>query len=133
VIIDTNVVASAMAFPKSIPRRAFDKAIEDGQILVSLPVLAEWHEVLGRQKWDKYIPRSKRMRFLLELLRVADWVEVTDTIAACRDPKDDRFLELAISGRADVIVSGDQDLLVLHPFRNVPILTPAAFLNETTP
>ena len=55
-------------------------------------------------------------------------VNITEHIAACRDPKDDKFLELAVSGRADLIVSGDQDMLALNPFRGIPIVTPAAFV-----
>ena len=46
----------------------------------------------------------------------------------CRDPDDDKFLELAVSGNADYLVSGDDDLLALHPFREIPILRPAEFL-----
>jgi predicted nucleic acid-binding protein len=49
-------------------------------------------------------------------------------VRACRDPKDDKFLELAVSGAACCVVTGDQDLLALHPFRSVSILTPAQFL-----
>ena len=55
-------------------------------------------------------------------------VNITEHIAACRDPKDDKFLELAVSGRADLIVSGDQDMLALNPFRGISIVTPAAFV-----
>ncbi len=57
---------------------------------------------------------------------------ITETITACRDPKDDKFLELAVSGQADLIISSDNDLLVLHPFRGISILKPAAFLDTVT-
>jgi uncharacterized protein len=46
-------------------------------------------------------------------------------------PHDDKFLELAVNGRADLIISGDADLLALNPFRDIPILTPAAFMQRT--
>lgn len=62
------------------------------------------------------------------LLLTAELVGITERIAVCRDPTDDKFLELAINGAADVIVSGDADLLVLHPFRGIPILSPAGFI-----
>jgi putative PIN family toxin of toxin-antitoxin system len=65
-----------------------------------------------------------------ELLAVAELVTISERIVACRDPKDDKFLELAVCGRADVIVSGDHDLLALHPFRYIPIVTPAAFIRD---
>jgi predicted nucleic acid-binding protein len=58
----------------------------------------------------------------------AEAVTITERIAACRDVTDDKFLELAVSGKADMIVSGDADLLVLNPFRGIPIVTPAAFV-----
>ena len=58
----------------------------------------------------------------------AELVTITDRIAACSDPTDDKFLELAVNGHADLIVSGDGDLLALNPFRDIPIVTPAAFV-----
>ncbi len=58
----------------------------------------------------------------------AELVTITERIAACRDPTDDKFLELAVNGYADLIVSGDGDLLALNPFRDIPIVTPAVFV-----
>jgi predicted nucleic acid-binding protein len=55
-------------------------------------------------------------------------VTITQRVIACRDATDDKFLELAVNGHADVIVSGDADLLVLNPFRGIPIVAPAAFV-----
>jgi predicted nucleic acid-binding protein len=66
--------------------------------------------------------------WLKQLLRAAELVTITDRIAACRDPTDDKFLELAVNGHADLIASGDGDLLALNPFRQIPIVTPAAFV-----
>jgi putative PIN family toxin of toxin-antitoxin system len=63
----------------------------------------------------------------LVLLR-GEAVMVTEQIVACRDPKDDKFLEVAATGKADVVVSGDEDLLTLHPFAGIPIVVPSAFL-----
>jgi putative PIN family toxin of toxin-antitoxin system len=60
----------------------------------------------------------------------AELVTITERIAVCRDPTDDRFLELAINGRAAVLVTGDLDLLVLSPFRGLPIITPRVFIQE---
>lgn len=67
------------------------------------------------------------------LFAAAELVTITERVAACRDPKDDKFLELALNGKADVIVSGDADLLVLDTFRAIPILPPAAFLRGAAP
>jgi predicted nucleic acid-binding protein len=68
---------------------------------------------------------------LAKMLASAELVAITERITACRDPHDDKFLELAVNGRADLIVSGDADLLALNPFRDIPILTPAAFMQCT--
>ena len=62
------------------------------------------------------------------LLVRGEGVTPAERVTACRDPKDDKFLEIAVAGEADVIVSGDQDLLVLHPFAGIPIVPPNAFL-----
>jgi uncharacterized protein len=67
------------------------------------------------------------------LLATAELVTIAERIVACRDPQDDKFLELAVSGRADLIISGDTDLLALSPFRNVPIITPATFVQSVGP
>ena len=63
-------------------------------------------------------------------MAAAELVEITERIAACRDPKDDKFLELAVNGHADVLITGDADLLALNPFRRVPIITPADFVQD---
>ncbi len=128
-VFDTNVVVSAALLAGSVPRRAFDKAVDNGTILISVPVLLELAEVLSRKKLDKYLLEEERMRFLVALLKEAELVEITEVITDCRDAKDNKFLELAVSGRADCIVSGDEDLLVLNPFRGIPILTPRRFLD----
>ena len=129
-VFDTNVIVSAALLAGSVPRRAFDKALDGGSILISVPVLLELAEVLGRPKLNKYLLEEERMRFLISLLKAAELVEVTERVAVCRDAKDDKFLELAVSSRADCIVSGDADLLTLNPFRGIPIITPADFLRH---
>jgi hypothetical protein len=128
-VFDTNVVVSAALLAGSVPRRAFDKAIDNGTILISVPVLLELAEVLSRKKLNKYLHEEERMRFLIVLLKEAEMVEVAETVTDCRDEKDNKFLELAVSGNADCIVSGDEDLLVLNPFRGITILTPREFLS----
>jgi putative PIN family toxin of toxin-antitoxin system len=129
-VFDTNVIVSAALLAGSVPRQAFDKARGRGTMLISAPVLLELSEVLSREKLNKYLLESERMRFLVALLRETELVEITTPITACRDAKDNKFLELAVCGNADYIVSGDEDLLVLNPFRGIPILTPRNFLDK---
>lgn len=132
VVLDTNVVVSAVLLPRSLPRRAFDVAVAKGKLLMSASTVAELEEVLRRQKFDKYAPEEKRLEFLAVLARTAEVVTVTQAIAACRDSKDDKFLELAASGGASHIITGDTDLLALHPFRGTAIVTPQEFLSLLT-
>jgi len=127
-VFDTNVLISALLLIDSVPRRAFDRALDHGKVLLSFAVLAELNDVLGRREFRKYVEEEDVRRFLAALTREAEWVEATARITACRDPKDNKFLELAVSGRATHLVSGDADLLSLSPFQNITVLTPRAFL-----
>jgi len=128
-VLDTNVIVSAALLAGSVPRKAFDKALDEGKILISVPVILELAEVLSREKLNKYLLEEERMRFLVALLKETELVEVIEEVTDCRDAKDNKFLGLALSGKADFIVSGDDDLLVLNPFRGIPILTPREFIN----
>jgi putative PIN family toxin of toxin-antitoxin system len=127
-VFDNNAVVSAVLFEQSVPGRAFYAALDHGEVLVSQATFAELSEVLARRKFDRYVSREEREQLLVMFLRDATLVEITEAVRECRDPKDDKFLELAVSGSARCPVTGDQDLLALHPFRGVPILTPAQFL-----
>lgn len=129
VVFDTNVIVSAVLLAGSVPRRAFDKALEEDKILISAPTLLELVEVLNREKLNQYLLEEERMRFLVAFLKETELVEITEQIADCRDVKDNKFLELAVSGKADCIISGDDDLLVLNPFRGMPIVKPREFLS----
>ena len=132
VVLDTNVVVSALLLAESIPRRAFDRAFTQGTLLMSVPILLELAEVLHRKQFNRYLLEDERMRFLVGLLKDSELLEITEAITECRDPKDNKFLELAFCGKADCIISGDDDLLVMNPFRTIPILTPRQFLSWGT-
>jgi len=130
IVIDTGVVVSAVLLPRSVPRQAFDLAATRGRLLVSDETIAELDEVLRRRKFDKYVPESRRLELLSALVQEADVIDVVDVVSDCRDPKDNKFLELALSGRASHIVTGDSDLLVLHPFHGITIVRPQSFLAD---
>jgi len=133
VVLDTNVIVSAVLLEESVSRRAFDHACLHGKILLSFDVLAELSEVLGRKQFRTYVDEDDVRRLLAALAREAEWVEVNTRIFTCRDPKDNKFLELAVSGHATHLVTGDADLLALSPFQGVTILPPRAFLELTLP
>jgi uncharacterized protein len=129
-VFDTNTLVSAVLVSGSIPQQALDKALQQGKLAQSLATMDELKEVLERPKFDKYITREERVRFFTALARESLLVEIHTKITACRDPKDNKFLELAVSAEAQAIITGDNDLLVLHPFRGISILTPRTFTEQ---
>ena len=129
-VFDTNAVISAALLKRSVSRHAFDKAIAKGKLLVSAETIDELNRVLSRPDFARYLTEEERLEFLAVLLREAELVEITQHVGDCRDSQDNKILELAVSGKAGCIISGDQDLLVLHPFREIPIVTPRDFLDE---
>lgn len=131
VVVDTNVLLSRLLVPGSVPAQAVRRAVDQGQILASEATLEELADVLSRPKFDRYLTVSERQQFLRLFMRIAQWVPILHPVQACRDPRDDKFLALAVNGEAGVIITGDQDLLVLDPFRDVRILEPAAYLAQT--
>jgi uncharacterized protein len=130
-VLDANVFVSAIISNQSKARQAFDRAVDTGTILMSDSVFSEISEVLLRPKFDRYIDRAKRQNFIEDLLEIVNFVEITRQISECRDPKDNKYLELAVCGGAKLIVSGDNDLLVLNPFRGITILNIQAFLEQS--
>ena len=128
VVIDTNAWISRLLVASSVPAQAVDKALAQADVVVSEATMEELANVLSRDKWDRYVSNEDRQVFIRHLLHVATMVPVLAEITDCRDPKDNQFLALALDAGADCIVSGDQDLLVLHPWRGVDIVTPAGFL-----
>lgn len=122
-VFDANVIISALLFENSKPAQVLRYALENGEVLLSLDLLEELNEVLGRERFNQYVTSEEREEFLEALVERAVLVEITENVQECRDPKDDKVLELALNGEAQYIISGDRDLLVLHPFRDVLVIT----------
>jgi len=129
-VVDTNVLISHLLMPSSAPGQALQHALRTGELLVSDTTLTELAEVLNRPKFDKYLSNQDRKKFFEVLAPLCIRVEIIQPVHACRDPNDDKFLEVAINGSADFILSGDKDLLVLHPFHDIPILSPTEYLKR---
>ncbi len=127
-VVDTNVLVSATLFHGSVPHRALLRARSQAILLATEETLAEFRTVLLLKKFDKHFGLELRETAIEEYERLCTIVSVPTHIHACRDPRDDKFLEAALHGQADAIVTGDLDLLALDPFHGVRILTPAAFL-----
>ena len=130
-VFDTNSLISAALITNSTSRKALDKAIDLGVIALSDQTIEELIEVLFRQKFDKYFQNDNERWSIINKIEINSKVFTPGiTITDCRDPTDNKFLELAISANASCIITGDNDLLVLHPFRGIPILNAADFLNN---
>jgi putative PIN family toxin of toxin-antitoxin system len=128
VVIDTNVLISGLFSTTSTPALAVERAITKGQLIATAETLRELIEKLLLPKFDRYVRRERREALLQRVASIAEIVEVLQTVRASRDAKDDKFLEAAVNGRANVLVTGDRDLLDLNPFRGVAILSPAEYL-----
>ena len=124
---------SALLVPGSKPRRALDQAFQEGRVLLSFATLAELYDVLHRKQFRRYIEEEDARSFLAALARDSEWIDVDVQVNACRDPRDNKFLEIALSGRATHLISGDADLLVLDPFQGIRILSPQEFLDLASP
>ena len=133
IVFDTSTLVSAALRVGSVPHQALQRAIAQGEVYVSSDTFSELEQVLLRPKFDRYMPRNVRMAFVdlvrsLAVLVPVSATDVANVVPACRDPKDNPFLALVLACAADLLVSSDADLLVLHPWRAVPILTPAAYM-----
>jgi putative PIN family toxin of toxin-antitoxin system len=130
IVVDTNVLVSRLLAADSVPGQAVRVARRNGRLLVSEDTMNELAGVLSRAKLDRYISLEDRKQFLRQLVRIAEFVSIVQVARACRDPKDDKFLEVALNGKADLIITGDADLLALHSWREVKILSSGDFLKE---
>lgn len=130
VVIDTNVWISRLLIANSVAARAVDKALDGHEVVVSGALIEELADVLARSKFDKYVSIPDREEFLRRILQVTRLVPVLSEITDCRDPKDNQFLALALDSQSDCIVSGDDDLTALHPWRGIPIVPPGVFLRS---
>ena len=115
---------------QSIVGQAVQRILQNYTLVYTVSTLKEFVEKLSHPKFSPYITAEERAALIAALLREAVKVKVSERIQACRDPKDDMFLEAAVAGSAEAIITGDQDLLALHPFRDIPIMTAKAFIEE---
>ena len=132
-VLDTNVLISAALRPTGQPHRVLDAIRrENGELLFSDETFDELQTRIWRPKFDSYVRRESRAIYLAQLKTVSTWVYIAGAKMGCRDPDDDMFLETALIGDADCLVTGDGDLLEMTPHQGIPILTPAIFLELTT-
>ena len=127
IVIDTNVLISAGLLPKSTTALALEIAVTHFVIAQNQ---ATWHELetrIAKPKFDRYFGDTGRLTHLVKIAQTIARFEQTATLAISRDATDDKFVGLAIDSGAKIILSGDQDLLVLKQVQDIEILTPARF------
>ena len=130
-VIDTNVLISANLKPASVSRQAYNKALATGMLVRSAETLEEFARKIALAKFDKYLNPAEKARAIVRYRDESISVIPDISIAASPDLKDNMFLGLAVAAFADCIISGDKKhLLSLHPFRGIPILSPADFLKQ---
>ena len=97
---------------------------------MSAATFAEFEDVLLRPKFDRFVTLHERRAVLAAISKDVRWFQSTAQIRVCRDPSDDKFLELAVTIGAKTIVSRDADLRALHPFRGIAIIDAKSFVEE---
>jgi uncharacterized protein len=130
IVVDTNVFVSAIMLPLSVPRNAVDKVLDKGVLLFSEATIDELAEVLLRSKFGPYISVEERTRFLGHLRSTAEFIPIIQLVRECRDPNDDPFLDVALNGKADLILTGDADLLRMNPWRGIEIVSPVKYVRQ---
>ncbi|HEX5313642.1 MAG TPA: putative toxin-antitoxin system toxin component, PIN family [Gammaproteobacteria bacterium] len=129
VVLDSNVLISALLSPNGSPRRAFEHlAKTSAALLFSDETFAELAGRIALPKFDRYRSIAQMNDCLDWLVELSEWVHPGIAVVACRDSRDDKFLTVALGGEADILITGDADLLVFDPFEGLPIVSPAKFL-----
>jgi putative PIN family toxin of toxin-antitoxin system len=132
IVFDTNILVSGYLFPLSTPGQAVELGLSSHRILMSMEIVRELASVLRREKFDRFLSPGRRDELIAKTILQSEFVATSAIITDCRDPADNKFLELAIDGHASAIVSGDADLLVVHPFRGIPIFSARDYLSRYT-
>jgi putative PIN family toxin of toxin-antitoxin system len=131
VVFDSNVYVSAFALPGGVAERALDAAMEGAfQLVLSRPILREVLGVLSR----KFARAPEEIaRTAIFLASVAEMVAPTGTVHVLEDEPDNRILECATAARADLIVTGDRQMLLLGTWDGVPIVSLREFVDRLHP
>lgn len=128
IVIDTNVLISRLLLPHSDAAKVTHHIVTNCVPIATKATLEELVRVVQKNKFDRYLTLGEREDFINEYVSVTELWAVVDALYVCRDLSDNKFLDLAVQAQADSIVTGDNDLLVLHPFMGIDILSPNEFL-----
>jgi len=128
-VFDKNSLISAHLIPNSASRMAYDKAILLGVVVRPKEIYMEFLDVLYRKKFDKYLSLESKKSAVEAYKSISLLIPVTTRVNDCRDAKENKFLSLALDSRASCIITGDADLLILHPYKGISIFQASDFLN----
>ena len=130
VLIDTSTLIGVMLKPRSLPAQVFHHAAKHGLLIASAETLAELVEVTQREKLDSFRSREERLTILAYYQSLVVVVPVVKEVTDCRDEKDNKFLSAALAGEVDILISSDEDLLVLNPYRGIPVITARQYAEQ---
>ena len=130
VVFDTSTLIGVMLKPQSLPAQVFYHAAKYHRLVASSETIDELVEVTLRDKLDRFRKREERLTVLAYYQSLVMVVPITEVMTDCRDEKDNKFLSAAVSGQVDLLVSSDDDLLVLNPYRGIPVLTPRQYAEQ---
>jgi putative PIN family toxin of toxin-antitoxin system len=127
-ILDTNILVSAFVFKSETANIVVRHAAKKHTLLFSESTFKELKSTLLKPKFAEIVELPTIRKFIINLFRIGEFIDPKIRITECRDPKDNKFLELAVAGNADCVITGDKDLLILNPFRGIKIISPSDFL-----
>ncbi|MEZ5536275.1 MAG: putative toxin-antitoxin system toxin component, PIN family [Thiolinea sp.] len=130
VLFDTSTLIGVMLKPQSLPAQVFYHAAKYCLLIASAETMNELAEVVQREKFDRFRSRGERLTILAYYQSLAIIVPVTEEVTDCRDEKDNKFLSAALAGKVDVLVSSDEDLLVLNPYRGIPVIKARQYADQ---
>ena len=130
VVFDTSSLLPACLHPERESAQTLRSTLLEHEVFASPQTFNELVTVLARDKFNAWRPLTQRLVWAQLLREAITLIEPSTPITDCRDPKDNKFLELALAAQADVLVSSDIHLLEMHPFRGIPILSLAQFRQE---
>ena len=130
IVFDTSSLIPACLNPDREPAQIFRRALLEHDVFTSAEAFNELASVLSRDKFNAWRPIEHRMMWVRLFREAIIFVDTDTVVTECRDPKDNKFLELSLSAKADVLVASDIHLLELHPFRGVHILQLSDFKKQ---
>jgi len=130
IVVDANVLVSRLILPESIRAKALARTESNARLLISEATTYELADALSRAKFDGYVSLEARKGFIERLTQIADMVPIIQVVRDCRDPKDNKFLEVALNGSADLIIAGDRGLLAMNPRRGIAIRSPPDYFHR---